>query len=91
MIEVRYHKTLSSNGVSCLPLKPFQVDWIDIYISKISINVPGIKHIEHIFVKSNGSKFTSGDVSNHLATSWRIVGLGHTSAAIFRKSTVTSM
>ena len=90
LVKVKNHKTSGTYGSALVPLSEFHVKWLTVYLEKA--RPPVVKDNEDqifFFLKYNGSKYNSQDISRALSAVWESADLGKTTTNLFRKSLVT--
>ena len=84
------HKTYGPTGSAVVPITAGTYKWLKIYIKKIRSQIKTrTDKKRYLFLRYNGKKFNSGEVSKILSLSFQSAGLPSTNATIFRKSSTT--
>ena len=90
MILTGSHKTFGPTGSAVVPITAGTRKWLKIYIKKIRSQIETRSDKKrYLFLRYNGKKFNSGEISKMLSLSFESAGLPSTNATIFRKSSTT--
>ena len=79
---------MTRNYRSNIPITAGTQKWVRIYIQKIRCHIETYPK-QYLFLKTNGKRFHSGEISKQLSALFQAVGLPSTNATIFRKSSTT--